>query len=161
MAENHSQSLPTTVEVSSSLYGMCGSTTLIDGELLSQNFFKETDCVEGQAGKRPKRSIPINFTLQFSMLYNPANNVDEAREGAMFKSVGRLMSTKTLPRVVWVTGVPFSESACSLVAAGVVLTLKDAEKKGRKRSRHVIISKGTRMSNLRNAGLFSSQQAQN
>ena len=129
VAEHHSQSLPMVVEVSSSLYGMCGSTTLLDGELLSLNFFKETDCVEVQAGKKPKRSIPINSTLQFSVLYNPTDNVDEARKGTMFKSVGKLMSAKTLPRVVCVTGVPSSESACSLVAAGDVLTIKDTKRK--------------------------------
>ena len=129
VAEHHSQSLPMVVEVRSSLYGIGGSTTMLDGELLHLHFLKETDCVKVQVNKRPKKSIPINSTLQFSALYNPTENMDEARQGMVFKSVSRLMSAKVLPRVVCVTSVPTTRTACSLVTVGDVLAPKDTERK--------------------------------
>ena len=44
-------------------------------------------------------SIPISTSIRFSPLYDPNDNMDEARRGFVFETVGEMMSRKTLPKV--------------------------------------------------------------
>lgn len=131
IVEQHSQNLPMMVEVGGSLYGVGVSSSLLEGELLNFHFLKKTECARIMVERRKTRelSIPINSVLQFSPLYDPTDNINEARQGTIFKSVRKLMLTKLLPHVVCVTDVPGSEKIHSLVAPGDVLVLKNIVRK--------------------------------
>ena len=45
-------------------------------------------------------SIPVSTSIRFSPLYDPNNNMDEARRGLKFETVGDIMSRKILPKVM-------------------------------------------------------------
>ena len=44
-------------------------------------------------------SIPISTSIRFCPLYDPNDNLEEARKGYTFDSVGDILSRKTLPKV--------------------------------------------------------------
>ena len=44
-------------------------------------------------------SLPISTSIRFCPLYDPNDNLDEARRGFKFETVGDMMSRKTLPKV--------------------------------------------------------------
>ena len=46
-----------------------------------------------------KYSIPVSTSIRFCPLYDPNNNLDEARKGFTFETVGDMMSKKVLPKV--------------------------------------------------------------
>ena len=44
-------------------------------------------------------SVPITSSLQFSLLYDPNDNIAEAKKGFKFETAGEVLSMKTLPKV--------------------------------------------------------------
>ena len=44
-------------------------------------------------------SVPLTSAIQFSPLYDPHDNVEEAKRGFFFNSAAELISLKTLPKV--------------------------------------------------------------
>ena len=44
-------------------------------------------------------SVPLTSGIQFSPLYDPNDNLEEAKKGFWFKSVADILAMKTLPKV--------------------------------------------------------------
>ena len=44
-------------------------------------------------------SVPLTSAIQFSPLYDPSDNIEEAKTGFWFTTVGEMLSVKTLPKV--------------------------------------------------------------
>ena len=63
--------------------------------LLFQVVVIETGPTEGST----KYSVPLTSCIQFSPLYDPNDNLEEAKKGFRFKSVADILTMKTLPKV--------------------------------------------------------------
>jgi hypothetical protein len=50
-------------------------------------------------------SIPISTSIRFCPLYDPNDNLEEARRGFTFDTVGDIISRKTLPKVAGISVV--------------------------------------------------------
>lgn len=126
IVESHSNYLPLQVKVSGSLYGVCGTASLVDGESLNLHFVKETKYVRAMVAESRELKVPINSSLEFSLLYNPAGDLTDAMEGKQFVSVNDLMSANPLPLIVCVTE---QHSSPSQLISGDILVLKKMKKK--------------------------------
>ena len=75
-------------------------------------------------------SIPLNSSIRFSPLYNPHENLEEAKKGYRFQSVAEILAQKVLPKLLRVTrGYTGSNSENSLSESEIVLVLKSMKNK--------------------------------
>ena len=100
--EQFSDRLPLSIQVQTGYLGDSSRVTLSAFDRLNVHFVKHTTVVNASVSS-VHFSIPTNSALEFSLLYNPNNNVDEALEGFTFKTVADLIKSKNLPRFVCCT----------------------------------------------------------
>lgn len=129
--DKYQHDFPLEVEVTAGYFGESEQDTFSEGDRLNFHFVKQVSVaiVETCFGSSVK--IPLNSALQFSLLYNPNNNLKEASLGYMFKSVKELLAKKDqMPKVVCVTKQHSSSNATHSVEKGEILIL-DEVKHGR------------------------------
>ena len=97
--ERFSDQLPISIQVQTGYLGESSRITLSAFDRLNVHFVKHTKIVNASVSSA-NFSIPINSALEFSLLYNPNNNVDEALKGFTFKSVADLIEARILPKLV-------------------------------------------------------------
>ena len=128
VADRHSSDLPLQVKISGSLYGVCGTASLVDGDTINLHFLKETSCVRVMMTENREVTVPFNSSLEFSPLYKSTGDLADAMDGKEFLSVADLMSADPLPLVICVKGQQHKIS--SQLASGDVLVLKKLKRKG-------------------------------
>lgn len=97
--EQYNDKLPLTIEVKTGYLGECSRLTLSQFEKLDIHFVKCTNVVNAKLSAL-NVSIPVNSILEFSLLYNPNDNVDEAFRGFTFETVADLLRAKIQPKFV-------------------------------------------------------------
>ena len=113
--------LPVTVAMKESLYGICGDWSLFEGQLLNIHYQKETEVVSVQIDGGAQYVVPLNSTLQCSILYDPLTNIELAKMGFDFQNVLGIIEAKPMPKVVAVT------VDCSPVTKGEILMIKSVQ----------------------------------
>ena len=89
--------LPQVVNVAESIYQVDGGS--LEGQHLQVYFKKETRVVDVSLSSR-NYVVPINSQLKASVLYNPHNNLEKAKEGYYFATVADLVKAVPQPFVV-------------------------------------------------------------
>ena len=130
--------IPFRLSVSESIYGIGGGNSLLDGELLDVHCLKETTVVHAvYTHSRKKLIIPINSSIQCSVMYNPVDNDEVAEIGFSFPTTSHLFKSHPLPQVVAVDKGFAGKKKVSSFVEGEVLVLRGFD--GRKKLRCISI----------------------
>lgn len=129
----YTKSLPLKVKVCKGFYGVSDETAVTTGDAFNLHFTKSVKVVVvetlPQQGST-EYSIPLNSSIRFSPLYNPHENLEEAKKGYRFQSVAEILAQKVLPKLLRVTrGYTGSNSENSLSESEIVLVLKSMKNK--------------------------------
>ena len=81
-------------------YGVSDQTAITTGDHYNFHFLKQTTVVVATDAKGMEYSIPVQSSLSLALLYDPTNNLEEARKGTVFDTVGDLLNAKVPPRVL-------------------------------------------------------------
>ena len=129
--ERFGTKLPQIVAVNESTYGECGGL-LSEGQHLKVFFKKETKVVNLMLSPR-NYVIPVCSQLKASVLYNPHNNLEKAKEGYYFATVADLVKAVPQPSVVSV-GKNWTSSKDSTLSLqkGQILIIKGVDSLDRK-----------------------------
>ena len=129
--EQHQNEFPLEVAVTAGYFGESEQDTFSEGDRLNFHFVKHISVaiLETFTGRTIK--VPLNSALQFSVLYNPKNDLKEATTvGYTFKSVKELLMQMEMPRLVCVTKQHTSSNVTHSVEKGEILVI-DEVKHGR------------------------------
>ena len=98
----YSDRLPVSIVAQTGYYGANSNLQISKGEKLHVHLTRTTDVViaANDLQGRETYSIPLNSSCQFSIIYNPHENMSEAMKGYVFKGVKKLASADSLPKVV-------------------------------------------------------------
>ena len=130
--------IPFRLSVCESIYGIGGENSLLDGELLDVHCLKETTVVHAVCThSRKKLIIPINSSIQCSVMYNPVDNNEVVEIGFSFPTTSHLFKSHPLPQVVAVDKGFAGKKKASSFVEGEVLVLKGFD--GRKKLRCISI----------------------
>ena len=129
--ERFGTKLPQVVAVNESRYGECGGS-LSEGQHLKVYFKKETKVVNLMLSPR-NYVVPVCSQLKASVLYNPHNNLEKAKEGYYFATVADLIKAVPQPSVVSVGKNWTSSKDLSLsLQKGQILIIKGVDSLDRK-----------------------------
>ena len=130
--------IPFRLSVCESIYGIGGENSLLDGELLDVHCLKETTVVHAVCThSRKKLIIPMNSSIQCSVMYNPVDNNEVAEIGFSFPTTSHLFKSHPLPQVVAVDKGFAGKKKVSSFFEGEVLVLRGFD--GRKKLRCISI----------------------
>ena len=101
-ASAYSDRLPVNIVAQTGYYGANSNLQISKGEKLHVHLTRTTNVViaANDLQRREAYSIPLNSSCQFSIIYNPHENMSEATKGYVFKGVKKLASADSLPKVV-------------------------------------------------------------
>ena len=122
--EKYANELPLQLEVAQ---GTSGGTTIDKGELYNVHFIKTTQVANLVTSKGMKYTVPLNSAIQFGVLYNPVDRVQDAIQGYLFNTAGEIMSTQYMPPLVYVQKSYDVSSPDGCVYAGEVLVIKEVK----------------------------------
>ena len=130
--------IPFRLSICESIYGIGGENSFLDGELLDVYCLKETTVVHTvctHSGR--KLIIPINSSIQYSVMYNPVDNNEVVEIGFSFPTTSHLFKSRPLPQVVAVDKGFAGKKKISSFVEGEVLVLKGFD--GRKKLKCISI----------------------
>ena len=126
----YSSSFPLRITVES---GMCSSTEENDnistGDIYDVHFMKYTTVVHISTQTSQMYAVPLNSVVQFGLVYNPRDNLQEALKGLMFESVSELLEMKPLPKIIRATKNYLGGANSSVTANEILLVLKTSKLK--------------------------------
>ena len=122
--EKYGNELPLQLEVAQ---GTCGGTRIDRGELYNVHFIKTTQVANLVTSKGMKYIVPLNSAIQFGVLFNPVDRVQDAIQGYLFNTVGEIMSTQCMPPLLYVQKTFDVSSPDGCVYAGEVLVVKEVK----------------------------------
>ena len=128
--------IPLRLSVCESIYGI-GGNSFHDGELFDVHFVKKTTVVHAISSSGRKLIVPINSSIQCSILYDPVENAEIAEIGFSIPTTGDLFKTLSLPQVVAVENSFTGKKKLSSFTEGEVLVLKGFD--GRKKLKCISI----------------------
>ena len=76
-----------------------------------------------------KLSFPIHSSIKFGLLYDPNDNLEEAKRGFHFNTVAEILAMKSLPKVVRVRKTYNGSNAESSVTVNELLVVKSTKSK--------------------------------
>ena len=132
--ERYGTHLPQILAVNESIYGVC-SGGFLDSQLLYVYFKRETKVVDVRLSSH-NYVVPVSSHVKASVLYNPHNNLEKAKEGYYFATVADLIKAVPSPSVVSVgKNCTFSKDSSQSLHKGQILIVKkiDSSKKKRKK----------------------------
>ena len=143
--ERYGIHLPQVVTVNESLYGVC-SGSFSHCQLLYVYFKRETKVVDVRISPH-NYVVPVTSQLKASVLYNPNNNLEKAKEGYYFATVADLIKAVPPPSVVSVGKNWTSSKDSSLsLQKGQILIVKKIDSSSRKRKKLYCIDPETNTS---------------
>lgn len=122
--EKYANELPLQLEVAQ---GTPGGTTIDKGELYNVHFIKTTQAANLVTSKGMKYTVPLNSAIQFGVLYNPVDRVQDAIQGYLFNTAGEIISTQYMPPLVYAQKSYDVSSPDGCVYAGEVLVIKEVK----------------------------------
>ena len=122
--EKYVNEFPLQLEVAQ---GTCGGTRIDRGELYNVHFIKTTQVANLVTSKGMKYIVPLNSVIQFGVLFNPVDRVQDAIQGYLFNTVGEIMSTQCMPPLLYVQKTFDVSSPDGCVYAGEVLVIKEVK----------------------------------
>ena len=87
----NSKSFPCDVVVDTGYYGSHGKSSLYE-EQLTLHFEMKLRTVRGKVDRGATYHIPLSSSLQFSLLHNPSDNIQQAMLGHYFETVGHILA---------------------------------------------------------------------
>ena len=127
-ASSYSKKLPVRIKTSSGYVGLTNQTTILPEECFDVHCMKHTKVVKADLCQGSKSYIPMNSAIQFSILYNPKNNLLEAKSGYTFETVAELKAQGTMPKVICATKSWQGDSEKSTVHQKEVLIPLESKK---------------------------------
>ena len=129
--ERYGTKLPQVVAINESIYGVCGGSLSNDQPL--QIYFKREAKVVNVRLSRHNYIIPVSSYVKASVVYNPHNNLEKAKEGYYFDTVADLIKAVPQPFVVsvgknWISSKDSSQS----LQKGQILLIKGIDLSDRK-----------------------------
>lgn len=107
-----------------------GVITINNGDIYNVHFLKNTDVVSLTASGGTQYFVPINSAIEFGIVYNPTNNVQDALQGFVFATAGEIISTgSTPPPIIYVQQNCEISSQESSVQVGDVLVVNEVKSK--------------------------------
>ena len=131
---NRSVPLPMKATVVTSLYGVCGEESLLDGQTISLHFIKETEIIQLMMGNNASYKIPLHSSIEFGVIYNPHNDLSKALNGYIFQTIGDLIEAKPSPVMVYASksSKTKDKTAEQIVKSGDLLVPLSIKTKGTK-----------------------------
>ena len=121
----YSNFLPTQVQVRK---GFCSSLTdlsISQDETFNFHFIKHTKVVSIRDSERKMEfSVPLNSSVEFSLVYDPNHNKEEAMNGFHFETAADVMAMSSLPTVIRATKDHSSGSSEDSVSANELLMVR-------------------------------------
>ena len=131
LVHKYSSSFPLRVLVESGI--LCSGTeegdNISTGERYNIHFLKYTKVVHISTQSSQMYAVPLNSSMRFGLVYNPHDDLQQALEGIMFKSVAELLETKPLPQIIRVTKSYLGGANSSVVANEILLVVKPSKLK--------------------------------
>ena len=87
----NSKSFPCEVIIDTGYYGGHGKSSLYE-EQLTLHFEMKLLTVRGKVDRGATYHIPLSSSLQFSLLHNPSDNIQQAMLGHYFETVGHILA---------------------------------------------------------------------
>ena len=97
----NSKNLPVEVAIDTGYYGSNRKSSLYE-EQLTLNFEMKLHVVRGKVDHGATYHIPLASSLQFSLLHNPSDNLQQAMLGHYFETVGHILAqpSRSRPTVI-------------------------------------------------------------
>ena len=130
LVRKHANRFPLRVTVEQ---GFCSSVeegAISSGERYNFHFLKYTKVVYIMLkdSSHETYAVPLNSAIQFGLVYNPHNLLDQALQGKMFKSVGDMVAMHSLPKVICATTQYEGANASSSVEKNEILIVKSVKR---------------------------------
>ena len=98
--ETKAKDLPFQIHVDTGLYGNTMHSSLHPQDTLTAHFVMRTNVLRAALDRGGTYHIPCGSSNQFSLLFDPKNNIIEAMNGFYFESAADMMSHTPLPPVI-------------------------------------------------------------
>lgn len=92
--------LPTRVRVAQGYFDFERNFGVTTGEVYNLHFIKKTKSVSISDTMSQNYTLPLNASVEYSLLHNPDGDLERARAGYTYRTAGDIMALKTLPTVV-------------------------------------------------------------
>lgn len=119
----NTSAFPKLVRISNSLTYTSRNMKLTQGDLLDLHFVRQTKAVVLISSTGEEYVVPLNSAIKFAMIYDPLNTSQLIHQGYHFKSVGELIATRQMPKVVVATETYHDSKPQSSVEAGEILVV--------------------------------------
>lgn len=132
--EKYSTSLPALIGVEKGHYGSNDPETLGSQEKLIVSFVKSRVVLNIVTSTKQKFTLPIGSAIQLCLLYNPEGDIERARKGYKFQSVGEMIRKfpEVLPWVIRATKAYSGDSLQSSVHENEQLIVESYDKQANK-----------------------------
>ena len=101
---------------------------MMQGDIYNVHFIKSAKVAQIETSKSVQYIVPLNSAIQFGVIYNPVQRIQDAIQGYLFNTVGDIISTPTLPPFVCAQKSFDSSSVDGSIQAGDVLAVRDIQK---------------------------------
>ncbi len=130
LVRKHAKSFPLRVTVEQGFCSNIEEGAISSDETYNIHFLKYTKVVYLSSSDSPNHmyAVPFNSAVQFGLVYNPLNDLKQALQGKTFESVGDILSTKPLPKIVRATASYQGAHASSSVEENELLVVKSAKR---------------------------------
>lgn len=103
LVDQHKNEFPVRARVSRGFYGTTDKWSISEGEHFNIHFVKYTKVIGAIDSSFGNYTIPLNSSVEFSVLYNPHGSIDAAVSGYDFKTAAELIALDNRPLAVKVT----------------------------------------------------------
>lgn len=128
--KQYGDKLPLSIKVITGYLDESSQVTISASDIWNVHFVKKTNMVVATS-RSGDFTIPTNSALEFCLVYNPQNNLEQALKGFDFKTVLDILKAKIPPKLVCCTQVWIMDH--STIAKGELLVILSAHQKRNKR----------------------------
>ena len=114
---------PKQIKISNAFTCSSGEVKISQGDVLDLHFVRQTKVVMLMSNEGKEYIVPLNSAIRFALTYDPLNTGQLVNKGYYFKSVGELIATRVMPKVVVATEAYSDPNPLSSVEAGEVLVI--------------------------------------
>lgn len=122
LIHNHQQSFPLQVQV------VQGNEVISQGEQFNVHCIKTSKSVKMTSPNGVNIAVPLNTAIKFGVLYDPVDQQQNAIQGYGFGTVYEIMSTASIPPLVYVQKTYETSTLESSIQEGEILALKEIGK---------------------------------
>ena len=111
------------------LRGFCGSTprtTISRNDIYDVHFVKHTKVVTISDSAHNTYCIPLNSSIEFSILFNPENNLQKAIQGYTYEKIGNILSLSRRPKII--SSLTYVDAGGSKQVVNEILIVKGVQR---------------------------------